>query len=246
MTGDVARLFTDVSSLRPCYQARYHFLEKAAQNRMNQGPTNRNMSLKYKEQHESRRNVNQTHNPKVGGSNPPPATSFSTTCSACHFARSNRNAGRQKYGVPQASPVPSLALRSRLDPRRIVLRDVELFELRPRRDCFSTRHTLIRCEELSDEVNIATVRDLLESLHLVQGDVLSDEVAVRRVLAARDLCFSPAVQAIPDSRLLTNLRRHQMCLFDDELLRFTVARVVLDSELQVEAAVHVLHAGPAQ
>src|ERR1017187_2581359 len=74
MTGDVARLFTDVSSLRPCYQARYHFLEKAAQNRMNQGPTNRNMSLKYKEQHESRRNINQTHNPKVGGSNPPPAT----------------------------------------------------------------------------------------------------------------------------------------------------------------------------
>src|SRR5208283_2379964 len=74
MTGDVARLFTDVSSLRPCYQARYHFLEKAAQNRMNQGPTNRSMSLKYKEQHESRRNVNQTHNPKVVGSNPTPAT----------------------------------------------------------------------------------------------------------------------------------------------------------------------------
>src|ERR1035437_11061958 len=32
------------------------------------------MSLKYKEQHETRRNINQTHNPKVEGSNPSPAT----------------------------------------------------------------------------------------------------------------------------------------------------------------------------
>src|ERR1039457_3890199 len=32
------------------------------------------MSLKYKKQHETRRNINQTHNPKVAGSNPAPAT----------------------------------------------------------------------------------------------------------------------------------------------------------------------------
>src|SRR6266849_5479061 len=144
------------------------------------------------------------------------------------------------------SPALSLALRSRLDPRRIVLGDVELLELCPRSDCLCTRHPLIRCEEFSDEVDVATVRDLLESLDLVQGDVLPDEVAVRWVLAARDLFFSPAVQAIPDSGLLTNLRRHQTGLCDDEGLRFTVARVVLNSELQVEAAFHVLHACLAQ
>ena len=63
--------------------------------------------------------------------------------------------------------------------------------------------------------------------------------------AARDV-FSPAIQAIPDSGLLTNLRRHQMGLFDDEVLRFTVARVVFDAELQGEAAFHVLHARLAQ
>jgi len=34
------------------------------------------MSLKYKEQHETRGNINQTHNPKVEGSNPSPATNF--------------------------------------------------------------------------------------------------------------------------------------------------------------------------
>jgi hypothetical protein len=34
------------------------------------------MSLKYKEQHERRRNINQTHNPKVEGSNPSPATNI--------------------------------------------------------------------------------------------------------------------------------------------------------------------------
>ena len=64
------------TSLRYCYQTCYHFLQKAARNRMNQGQRGWTMSLKYKEQHETRRNINQTHNPKVGGSNPPPATNF--------------------------------------------------------------------------------------------------------------------------------------------------------------------------
>jgi hypothetical protein len=64
------------SSLRARYQTCYHFLEKAARNRRNQGPTRWIMSLKYKEQHETRRNLNQTHNPKVEGSNPSPPTYF--------------------------------------------------------------------------------------------------------------------------------------------------------------------------
>jgi len=55
-----------------CYQTCYHFLERVARNRMNQGPSGWVMSLKYKEQHKTRRNVNQTHNPKVEGSNPSP------------------------------------------------------------------------------------------------------------------------------------------------------------------------------
>src|SRR5258708_21524926 len=58
----------------PCYQTCYHFLQKAARNRTNQEPTRWIMSLKYKAQHEGRRNINQTHNPKVEGSNPSPAT----------------------------------------------------------------------------------------------------------------------------------------------------------------------------
>src|SRR5437016_3101236 len=128
----------------------------------------------------------------------------------------------------------------------MVLRDIELLELGPCRDGRGTRHPLIRCEELGDKVDVATVRDLLEALHLVQCDVLPDEVAVRWVLAARDLFFSPAIQAIPDSGLLTNLRRHQMGLFDDEVLRFTVARIVFNSELQVEATFYVLYACLAQ
>src|SRR5208337_862548 len=102
------------------------------------------------------------------------------------------------------SPALSLALGSRLDPRRIVLGDVELLELCPRRDGLCSRRAFMRCEELGDEVDVATVRDLLEALHLVQGDVLPDEVAVRWVLAARGLFFSPPIQAIPDSGLLTN------------------------------------------
>src|SRR5471030_503785 len=41
---------------------------------MNQWLTRSSMSLRYKEQHETTRNINQTHNPKVEGSNPSPAT----------------------------------------------------------------------------------------------------------------------------------------------------------------------------
>jgi hypothetical protein len=79
------------SSLRACYQDCYHFLQKAARNSMNQGPTRRSMSLKYKEQPETRRNINQTHNPKVEGSNPSPATTplnnhSTLSCSDCAAA----------------------------------------------------------------------------------------------------------------------------------------------------------------
>src|SRR2546422_10753438 len=117
-----------------------------------------------------------------------------------------------------------------------------ILELCPRGDCLCTRRPLIGFEEVSYEVDVATVRDPLESLHLVQDNVLPDEIAVCGVLAARDLFFSPAVQAIPDPGLLTNIRRHHTGLFDDEVLRFTVARVVLNPELQVEATVNVLYA----
>ena len=38
MTGNVAKGFPDVRSLMACYQTCYHFPEKAARARMNQGP----------------------------------------------------------------------------------------------------------------------------------------------------------------------------------------------------------------
>ena len=125
------------------------------------------------------------------------------------------------------SLVLSLALRSRLDPGRIVLGGVEPLEICPRGDCFCSSGPLIGFEEVSDEVNVASVRNPLEPLHLVQDNVPPDEIAVRDVLAARGLFFSPSVQAIPDPGLLTNIRRHHTGLFDNEVLRFTVAGVVL-------------------
>src|SRR5882724_9071615 len=137
------------------------------------------------------------------------------------------------------SPALFLAPRSRLDPGRIVLGNVEPLELCPRCDCLRTGHRLLRCEKLGEEVYVAIIRDLLEALHPVQGDVTPDEAAVRWALAARDLFFPPAIQAIPDSGLLTDLRSHQTGLFDDEVLRFTVARVVLDSKRKVEATFRV-------
>src|SRR4030095_4497544 len=146
------------------------------------------------------------------------------------------------YGSPFLPP----ALRLRPDPRYIVLGDIELLKLIPRGDYLGTRCLLVGCEEISDEVAVATDRDPLESLHLVQDNVLSDEIAVRGPGAAHDLFFSPTVQAIPDSRLPANLRRDQTGLFDDEVLRGTVARVVLDPEVQAEATFEVLCTRPAQ
>jgi hypothetical protein len=65
--------------IAPCYQSCYQFLQKPARSTVNQGPPKWTISLNHKEQHERRRNVNQTHNPKVGGSNPPPATNLLST-----------------------------------------------------------------------------------------------------------------------------------------------------------------------
>src|SRR3954467_2237387 len=148
--------------------------------------------------------------------------------------------------APPMSSADGPALRPRLDPRRIVLWDIKLLELVPRGDYLGTRRLLIGFEEISDEVVVATDRNPLESLHLVQGNVLPDEIAVGGVRAARDLFFSPAVQAIPYSGLLANLWRDQTGLFDDEFLRIAVARVVLDLELQMEATFNVLETRPAQ
>ena len=142
--------------------------------------------------------------------------------------------------------VLSLALRSGVDPGYIVPGDVELLELCPRGDCFCSSGPLIGFEEVSDGVNVATVGDPLESLHLVQDNVPSDEIAVSDVLAARGLFFSPSVQAIPDPGLLTNIRCHHTGLFKNEVLRFTVAGVVLNPELQVKATLDVLYADFAQ
>src|ERR1700726_3012790 len=149
-------------------------------------------------------------------SSPPPAPRFGKKRMASVSERYCR--------VPEISPVSptlSFALRSRLDPRHIVLGDIELLELSPRGDGLCTRRPLIGSEELRYEVDVATVRDPLESLHLVQDNVLPDEIAVGGVLVARELLFSPAVQAIPDPGLLTNLRRQPTGLLDDEVLGFT-------------------------
>src|SRR5262249_10735391 len=108
------------------------------------------------------------------------------------------------------------------------------------------RRALVRGQEVRDEVAIAADWHSLESRHLVEGDVLPDEIAVRWVRAARELRFPPSVQAIPDAGLPANLRCHPAALFDDEVLRFTVACVMHDSALQVKAALDVLRTYPAQ
>jgi hypothetical protein len=53
------------------------------------------------------------------------------------------------------------------------------------------------------------------------GSIIEDVAGqpLPQFLAARDLFFSQAVQAIPDSGFLTNVRCHHPGLFDDEVLR---------------------------
>ena len=52
-----------------------------------------------------------------------------------------------------------------------------------------TRRPLIGFEEVSDEVDVATVRDPLESVHLVQVHVLPDEIVICRVLPGLGVSF---------------------------------------------------------
>jgi hypothetical protein len=98
-----------------CYQTCYHFLQKAARNKMNQGPTRWTMSLKYKEQHETRRNINQTHNPKVEGSNPSPATKTPSLSITSKAAKTEQNEAATRLlpngaGLTPAAPHLPLAV----------------------------------------------------------------------------------------------------------------------------------------
>src|ERR1700738_4831504 len=93
-------------------------------------------------------------------SSPPPAP---------HFGQKRTASVSERYcSVPEitghysspVSPTLSFALRSRLDPRHIVLGDIELLELCPRGDGLCTRRPLIGSEELRYEVDVASVRAL--------------------------------------------------------------------------------------
>src|SRR5262249_49877256 len=120
------------------------------------------------------------------------------------------------------------ALRPGLHPGCIVLGDVHCLEFCPCRNGIRARCIFLRGEELSDEINVTTVRYLLESLRSVQDNVLLDEVTISGVVSLRDLFFSPAVEAIPHTRLLANLGCGPPGLRTNEILRFAIARVVRD------------------
>ena len=78
-----------------------------------------------------------------------------------------------------------LAFRSRVDPGQIVLGNVERFELFPCCDGFWTRRARFRFQEVGHKVDVATVRDRLESRQLVQGNVATRSPYVG--------CFPPAI-----------------------------------------------------
>src|SRR5215207_2507255 len=105
-----------------------------------------------------------------------------------------RTSARGRGRLPARAPAPR---RSRADPGRVVLRDVQRLELFPGSDGCRARAPFFRGDKLGDEVDIAAVRDPLEPPHPVEGNVLTDQVTVRRVLAFRHLVFAPAVEAIP-------------------------------------------------
>ena len=84
--------------------------------------------------------------------------------------------------------------------------------------------------------------DFLELRGHVQSNVLADEIAIGRPLAVSDLLLSPSVEAIPDAGFLTNLRRGRLGPLDDEVFRCAVAGVVLDSQVQAETPLKILHA----
>ena len=96
-------------------------------------------------------------------------------------------------GLDHAISLPFFPLPFRLHPRGIVLGDIHGLEFVPSGNRVLTRAALLSREKLGDEVDVSTVRHLLESFHFVQGDVLLHEVAIRRTVAIRDLLFSPTI-----------------------------------------------------
>jgi len=105
------------------------------------------------------------------------------------------------------------------------------------------RHVLLGGKKVGQEIDVARVWNALESLHAVQGDVLIDELAVGDGSRGH-LRFAPAIEAIPDARLLSNLRTLASGLAPDEVLGLSVARVVADRQVEGETAVEVFETLP--
>src|SRR4051812_12143561 len=126
------------------------------------------------------------------------------------------------------SSIPLPTLPSRLHPRGIVFGNGHHFEFFPGGNRVCTAVAFLICEELSDEVDVTIVRYLLELFDSVEGDVLLDEVAIRRVISFDDLLFSPAVQTIPNTRLLVNVGGHVSGLANYKVFGLAIACVVFD------------------
>src|SRR5262245_26749273 len=119
-------------------------------------------------------------------------------------------------------------LPSRLHPRGIVFGNGHRFEFFPGGNRVCPAVAFLICEELCDEVDVTIVRYLLELFDSVQGDVLLDEDAIRNVIFFDDLLFSPAVQTIPNTRLLMNVGGHVSGLANYKVFRLAIACVVFD------------------
>ena len=110
-------------------------------------------------------------------------------CASC-FSRGLLGSSPPRGPLSLSFP-PSLPLG--IDPRSIVLGNIELLEFGPCSNCVSACRPFIGRQELGNEVDVAAVTDPLESFHVVQKDILTDEIAVSRMIPARDLFLSPAV-----------------------------------------------------
>src|ERR1700733_5463919 len=82
-------------------------------------------------------------------------------------------------------------------PRGVILRHVQRLELLPRGTCGRVRRVRLVLEVLSDELDVAAMRNLRERLAgCAEPYVFSDESAVRDRDATRELVLAPPVQAI--------------------------------------------------
>src|SRR5215468_9845301 len=120
----------------------------------------------------------------------------------------------------------------------VALRRVQSFHLLPGANAGSHRGLWIGGHEIAEEVEVSADRcSPVRCLGAIETYVLLYEIAIRNTRAARQLCFTPAIQPISRAGSAPERRIEPSSFSLEERLGLAIVRVEDDAPIECEPAI---------